>query len=401
MGRFIFVSLGLLVVAFSLNGAKGCCCPSDWLPENGFCYKVFNEHKNWNDAETFCRTYKPGCHLASIHGSEESTELAEYVSDYLKSGGNVWIGLNDPQKQRSWQWTDRSQSNYLPWKQGEPNNSGNNEYCVELWRDSGYKDWNDENCASTRAYLCKCRFYANTSENHSFSSVREVPGKVWRSKEAPHPPPAEISALAPLRFMDAFCSLDLTLLLLMGQKPPSPPVLILAVSGGSELTGKEGRKTMGQVAFLSLGLLAMFLSLRGVEGYSCPVDWLPRNNFCYKIFSKPKTWFDAETYCRKLKPGCHLASLHNNKDSVALADYISDYLAGQGHVWIGLRDTKQNYIWEWTDRSTTDYLPWRNNQPDHFQNKEFCVEIVDFTEYLQWNDDECEALRPFLCQCKY
>nr|ABP94108.1 venom C-type lectin mannose binding isoform 2 [Pseudechis porphyriacus] len=158
MGRFLLVTLSLLVVAFSLNEANSSCCPQDWLPRNGFCYKVFNDLKNWNDAETFCRKHKPGCHLASIDGSEESTDLAEYVSDYLRSGGNVWIGLNDPQKKRCWQWTDRSRNSYLTWQPGEPNNLRNNENCVELWSRSGYKNWNDENCASTRAFLCKCRF---------------------------------------------------------------------------------------------------------------------------------------------------------------------------------------------------------------------------------------------------
>ncbi|ETE62015.1 hypothetical protein L345_12230, partial [Ophiophagus hannah] len=161
MGRFLFVTLSLLVVAFSLNdpavspppllppppppfllatfslsffsshtGANSCCCPQDWLPKNGFCYKVFNDRKNWNDAETFCRKHKPGCHLASIHGSEESTELAEYVSDYLRS--------------------DRSRSSYLTWQQGEPNNLGNNENCVELWSPSGKPRWREgsRGCAS-------------------------------------------------------------------------------------------------------------------------------------------------------------------------------------------------------------------------------------------------------------
>nr|ABP94120.1 venom C-type lectin mannose binding isoform 2 [Demansia vestigiata]ABP94121.1 venom C-type lectin mannose binding isoform 1 [Demansia vestigiata] len=158
MGRFLLVTLSLLVVAFFLNGANSCCCPRDWLPKNGFCYKVFNELKTWEDAEMFCRKHKPGCHLASIHDSEESADLAEYVSDYLRSGGNVWIGLSDPQKKRNWQWTDRSRNSYLTWKPGEPNNTGNNENCVELWSSSGYKNWNDGNCAATRAFLCKCRF---------------------------------------------------------------------------------------------------------------------------------------------------------------------------------------------------------------------------------------------------
>ncbi|XP_070610687.1 C-type lectin lectoxin-Thr1-like [Erythrolamprus reginae] len=157
MGRFFFVTLGLLVVAFSLNGANNCCCPHDWLSMNGFCYKVFDDYKNWTDAEMFCRKYKPGCHLASIHSSEESDDLAEYVTDYHSSGGRVWIGLNDPKKQRTWEWTDRSRNSHLKWNPGEPNNSGNNEDCVELWDGSGYNNWNDENCVSERPFLCQCR----------------------------------------------------------------------------------------------------------------------------------------------------------------------------------------------------------------------------------------------------
>ncbi|XP_039174569.1 C-type lectin lectoxin-Thr1-like [Crotalus tigris] len=125
---------------------------------NGLCYKIFDDQKNWNDAEMFCRKYKPGCHLASLHSIDDSDDVAEYVSDYLRSGSNVWIGLNDPKKQRVWQWADRSRTSYLTWKPGEPNNAGNDEYCVELWNPSGYTKWNDENCASLRSFLCKCRF---------------------------------------------------------------------------------------------------------------------------------------------------------------------------------------------------------------------------------------------------
>nr|ABP94110.1 venom C-type lectin mannose binding isoform 1 variant 2 [Tropidechis carinatus] len=158
MGRFLLVTLSLLVVAFSLNGANSCCCPQDWLPRNGFCYKVFNDLKNWNDAEMFCRKFKPGCHLASIHSNADSADLAEYASDYLKSDGNVWIGLNDPRKQRTWVWSDRSPTNYYSWNRGEPNNSKNNEYCVHLWALSGYLKWNDTPCKALYSFICQCRF---------------------------------------------------------------------------------------------------------------------------------------------------------------------------------------------------------------------------------------------------
>ncbi|XP_039174988.1 C-type lectin lectoxin-Thr1-like [Crotalus tigris] len=97
MGRLAFLSFGLLVVGVSLRGAKG-WCPRDWLHRKVFCYKLFNMLKTWNDAEIFCRKHKPGCHLASIHSTEELIDVAEYVSDYREKKENVWIGLNDPQK---------------------------------------------------------------------------------------------------------------------------------------------------------------------------------------------------------------------------------------------------------------------------------------------------------------
>ncbi|KAL7979782.1 hypothetical protein Chor_008120, partial [Crotalus horridus] len=73
-------------------------CPNDWLSKYNHCYKIFDDQKNWNDAEMFCRKQKPGCHLASIHSSEESADVAEYISDYIKTGKSVWIGLKDPKK---------------------------------------------------------------------------------------------------------------------------------------------------------------------------------------------------------------------------------------------------------------------------------------------------------------
>ncbi|XP_058047298.1 C-type lectin mannose-binding isoform-like [Ahaetulla prasina] len=158
MGRFIFVILGLQVVALCLSGAKGGCCPRDWLPMNGLCYKVFEEQKNWTSAEMFCRKHKPGCHLASIHSMAQSADLAEYISDYLTRKTHVWIGLNDPRKQRIWEWSDRSCVDYLSWNQGEPNNKDNKEYCVHLWTPTGYKNWNDTPCDTAYPFICQCRF---------------------------------------------------------------------------------------------------------------------------------------------------------------------------------------------------------------------------------------------------
>nr|ABP94091.1 venom C-type lectin galactose binding isoform variant 2 [Demansia vestigiata] len=158
---------------------------------------------------------------------------------------------------------------------------------------------------------------------------------------------------------------------------------------------------MGRFLSVTLSLLVVAFFLNGANSCCCPHDWLPKNGLCYKLFNDFKTWNDAEMYCRNVNPGCHLASLHSKADADEFSDYITDYLSHENNVWIGLRDTKKKYIWEWTDRSNLNFLSWKKDQPDHFNNEEFCVEIVSSTGYVQWNDASCTTLRPFLCQCRY
>ncbi|XP_039189350.1 C-type lectin mannose-binding isoform-like [Crotalus tigris] len=131
-------------------------CPNDWLSKYNHCYKIFDDQKNWNDAEMFCRKQKPGCHLASIHSSEESADVAKYISDYIKTGKSVWIGLKDPKKKDRWEWTDRSRTNYLAWAPGEPSYTGDYDFCVNLKNRSKYRKWDDSDCNRLHPFLCQC-----------------------------------------------------------------------------------------------------------------------------------------------------------------------------------------------------------------------------------------------------
>uniref|UniRef100_A0A646QEZ7 C-type lectin n=1 Tax=Thelotornis mossambicanus TaxID=1328036 RepID=A0A646QEZ7_9SAUR len=155
MQRFIFLSLGLLVVALSLSGtAADPNCRFDWFSYNGHCYKVFKQLRSWNNAEMFCRQQAEGGHLASIQSWGEAAYVASVVSRDVFLF-NVWIGLSDPGKQHTWVWSNGSRFSYRSWKAGEPNNFLWREYCVELWSLSGYLKWNDQSCSSLRYFICK------------------------------------------------------------------------------------------------------------------------------------------------------------------------------------------------------------------------------------------------------
>uniref|UniRef100_A0A182C5Y9 C-type lectin n=1 Tax=Phalotris mertensi TaxID=1260334 RepID=A0A182C5Y9_9SAUR len=165
MGRFIFLTLSLLVVTVSLNGiGADHPCPTDWSPFEHFCYKFFKEQKTWDEAERFCVQEQNGSHLASIQSWAESAYVARLVLIHVPTSNNrlvsrkdscVYIGLNDPEKNGTWEWIDGSNFGYTSWETLQPNNRDDKQYCVVLTKRSKYLGWNNVNCESKRFFICK------------------------------------------------------------------------------------------------------------------------------------------------------------------------------------------------------------------------------------------------------
>uniref|UniRef100_R4G300 LP-Hop-1 n=1 Tax=Hoplocephalus bungaroides TaxID=83403 RepID=R4G300_9SAUR len=155
MGRFLLVSLSLLVVTLSLNGiGADHHCPSDWISLGKFCYKVIREWKTWEDAEASCVQLQNSSHLASIHSLAESLYIQTAISRRLVFT-DVWIGLNDPGKNRTWEWTDGSDFDYTSWGIFEPGNTDREEYCAKLRSVSRHSRWEAAKCESKNRFICK------------------------------------------------------------------------------------------------------------------------------------------------------------------------------------------------------------------------------------------------------
>uniref|UniRef100_A0A098M237 C-type lectin 8g n=1 Tax=Hypsiglena sp. JMG-2014 TaxID=1550645 RepID=A0A098M237_9SAUR len=150
MGRFIFVSLGLLVVAFCLRGS-GADCPFGWSSYDKYCYKVFDERKNWDDAERFCREQGKEGHLASLGSIEEGTFVGKLAFNRLKKQPTyVWIGLRaQGQGQCSSRWSDGSRIVYENWHPLESRK------CLVLSNWTEYLKWYNHNCKYTFPFICK------------------------------------------------------------------------------------------------------------------------------------------------------------------------------------------------------------------------------------------------------
>ncbi|XP_058046735.1 C-type lectin lectoxin-Phi1-like [Ahaetulla prasina] len=155
MGRFIFASLGLLVVAFSLSGiGADHHCPFDWFSHNVSCYKLFKSWMTWDEAQRYCTEQQENSHLASIKDVGESVKLSNHISQGWRIF-DVWVGLRLSKRKNMWEWSDGSNITYTSWKQGEPNNFLNKESCAALTVGSRFLQWNDKDCGHRHPFVCK------------------------------------------------------------------------------------------------------------------------------------------------------------------------------------------------------------------------------------------------------
>jgi hypothetical protein len=136
------------------GGSMGCDAPDVSDPSTGHCYGFFDVKVLYAEVDAACAVWKSGGRFAAV-----STE-AEY--DFLWSQFELqtdfWIGADDLDGDRSWQWVNGEtwgeasgwgQSPNDPWKTGEPTGGGG-ELCLRM------KSWlfESKNC-DAQAYLCE------------------------------------------------------------------------------------------------------------------------------------------------------------------------------------------------------------------------------------------------------
>ena len=116
------------------------------------------------------------------------------------------------------------------------------------------------------------------------------------------------------------------------------------------------------------------------------------------------TWENSRTFCNDI--GSNLASIHSETDFIE-AKALCDGYAG---CWIGLNDNKTEGIWQWDDKSITDYgfknnsntsptigiYPWSTDEPNNYNENEDCVHLDKNWDY-EWNDLSCSGLQNPIC----
>ncbi|KAI5104165.1 hypothetical protein C0J45_5791, partial [Silurus meridionalis] len=105
----------------------------------------------------------------------------------------------------------------------------------------------------------------------------------------------------------------------------------------------------------------------------CQQNWSQFGSRCFRIFTTPTNWNDAEKNCVTM--GGHLASLHNKEEYAFIQGLVLSKTGSNAETWLGATDVIQNFVWVWTDGSAFDYYNWSAGQPDNNMQSEHCLEM--------------------------
>ncbi|KAI4893218.1 hypothetical protein NFI96_010660 [Prochilodus magdalenae] len=95
---------------------KGGCAP-EWISFQGKCYKFVEKgsEKSWHDARQYC--ISQGGNLVSIRNQAEQAFLTTMMAN---AHDDMWIGLNDVNREMRFLWTDGKGVVFTNWAKGHP-----------------------------------------------------------------------------------------------------------------------------------------------------------------------------------------------------------------------------------------------------------------------------------------
>jgi hypothetical protein len=118
---------------------------------NGHSYYRSTGFANWTTAKQNCINMSG--HLVTVTTSAENS----FIYNLWPSG---WIGLTDEVTEGSWKWVTGETYSYTSWNNGEPNNSGNEDYVQFV----GAGKWNDLNNSSSLPYVLEFEYIVTTGD---------------------------------------------------------------------------------------------------------------------------------------------------------------------------------------------------------------------------------------------
>ncbi|XP_061134774.1 uncharacterized protein LOC133154238 [Syngnathus typhle] len=165
--------------AFTFADGEPRCLGESWEGFAGFCYKAFEDKKEWAAAQADCK--KLGANLVSILSEVEQTWVK--TASALDTS-DMWTGLNDQSVLGMFEWSDRHEVTFTDWAPEERLKKD----CVAMSQKAG--KWKQMSCKIPNSFMCKMpkAHYAITSEkaeeSHSGDSILLHRNKLAKSVNA-------------------------------------------------------------------------------------------------------------------------------------------------------------------------------------------------------------------------
>ncbi|KAK0149561.1 Macrophage mannose receptor 1 [Merluccius polli] len=151
---------------------SGVCLSSAGLNK----YILFEVAKTWHDAQEYCRSLHGD--LATVKNMDDLNQLT-----VMTAGQVTWIGLNDFHRTsmdlypNSWRWSTqtRSQTAYMNFASGQPNNAPGKKICVMF---GTLGTWYDNNCAVRWEFFC----FSGSSDAKTYHHITQL--ETWESAKS-------------------------------------------------------------------------------------------------------------------------------------------------------------------------------------------------------------------------
>ncbi|XP_064004359.1 regenerating islet-derived protein 4 [Pogoniulus pusillus] len=152
--------------------------------------------------------------------------------------------------------------------------------------------------------------------------------------------------------------------------------------------------TAARLGVLLLGCLGLLQPAGARHIDYCPQGWSYYKSSCFKYFSQPQTWDEAERHCQASYTGAHLAWVEEPREAATLKRVISYYQRVQP-VWLGLHYGHESQAWQWASGarySTSNGLAGNGAQGGT------CGVLTHLSGFTVWSSTDCAQKHHYICK---
>ncbi|XP_025108871.1 cell wall protein DAN4-like isoform X3 [Pomacea canaliculata] len=351
-------------------------CDNGWILILDSCYKFFNQHMLWTDAQASCKN--SGATLLSLDNLSQLLQIKKEMNR-INSNARWWVGLRKVTSDIQWKWLGTNRS-FAPevtlWNSGEPNNKEGNEDCVEMYS-SGLL--NDLPCDWSHLYICEKHLqHVNDSISSCGNGWILIADSCYKfSNQATKWTDAQVSCNADgadllsldtteerlqiikeIRRINSQATWWVRLRKVLPdvkwkwlEKPPvSAPAVTQWKKGESNgVLSKEDCVEMDSDGLLSevpcsssRYYICVKQSTRGSNlEDNCETGWFLISKACYSLPTKTMPWSEAQKSCQAV--GGNLQSINTLHDLIKIQERVD---LKSSPWWVGVRRASADGTWE-------------------------------------------------------